>query len=439
MPRQEPFANPRFVTLVGLGRLQLGLIGPVFADLGYELLAVSLRPDGTAERIQKAGGYRVANRAAGGRYRELTVGQAATLAEGWAGTADKILVDRIARSKLVNFGMGYADDAVARAARFLLELVSYRRERGIVDELFVTCSDNPSGRVFAVEGIRRAFIELCLHLDPEECEKIWNDVKFHVFFVRTLSDRICPSRSIPGDGSPVVVLAEEYGRLVFDKTFCGIQPLLLRAELVPELATSSHMELERQEKFYTLSMAHSITAYLSTLLSPMPHTICKAMDNSEIDDAVRQALDDVAGAFSRSGASEDTSDFTDLATQAYKRLKNPHIDDEVRRVARDVPRKLGLDDRLVGPLVLVYETGFKVSEPLVSAVAAALAYAARYGSPVLPVLEGDTDTLALGGRLRDDDDERVVEGLLGMAAGQNAHLKKLRDEIIRKYRAFRSI
>jgi mannitol-1-phosphate/altronate dehydrogenase len=435
VPRPELFADPRYVTLVGLGRLQLGLIGPVFTDLGYELLAVSLKQDGVAERIQQHGCYKLISKSVGAKYREVPVAYASTLADDQAGRVDAAAMERIAHSKLVNFGMGYADDAVVRAARFLLELVRYRREHGIVEELLVTCSDNPSGRLFAVEGIRRTFIELCQRLEPEECEKVWNDVAFHVLFVRTLSDRICPARSVPDNGSPVVVLAEEYGRLVFDKGFCGIEPLLLKADSVHELATSSHMEFERQKKFYTLSMAHSIAAYLSTLVTPMPQTVFEAMRNSKIDNAVRQALKDVAAAFSRSGASEDSSDFTDLGTLAYKRLNNQDIDDEVRRVARDVPRKLGLDDRLVGPLVLVYETGFKVSKPLVSAVGAALAYAARYGS-VLPVFEGDTDTQALGERLRAGEEEKVVHDLLGMTGGRSAYLEKLRDEIILQYHAF---
>ena len=45
------------------------------------------------------------------------------------------------------------------------------------------------------------------------------------------------------------------------------------------------------------------------------------------------------------------------------------------RVAREVPRKLGRDDRLLGPLLLVLRTSFNLSVPLVAGVVYALVYA----------------------------------------------------------------
>ena len=61
---------------------------------------------------------------------------------------------------------------------------------------------------------------------------------------------------------------------------------------------------------------------------------------------------------------------------------NPHLRDTVERVGRDLPRKLGWDDRLIGTLRLALEQGV---EPRRYALASAVALSLLDGQ----VLEGE--------------------------------------------------
>lgn len=434
MVDREVFEIREDVTLVGLGRLQLGLVGPVLSNLGYNLLGVSLTTDEVAERLRTLQCYRISSTREGNPYFEVPIVDA-ELVDCGKPAAEARLMPSIARSTVLNLALGSAGDADQRAAEFLLLVLAYRRDKAIVKDMFVTCSDNPSGREFAVTRVLRKFIDLTLRLPDEEREAIWNDVPYHVHFVKTLADRICTHRIIPRDRSqPVQVVAETYGRLTFDSSFEETQPIVLKAGSVRELATSSNMEIERQKKLYTLSMAHSVAAYLGLSSKSEPKTIREAMDNPDIELSVRHALDAVAKALGGTGEGV-SEDWASLAQTTYRRLLNSDIDDGLQRVARDVPRKLGLDDRILGPLEAVFMRSFSLCEPLLNAAAGALTYAARYGESI-PQFEDDPSTVELGKRLRRGDVEDVISTILGTSMDAGQHLTQMAQAIMGRYDAF---
>ncbi len=393
----ELYKIRQYVVLVGLGRLQLGLIAPAFTKMGYEVIGVSLNNNEIVARLQKHSGYKITYNEDDRQGIEVRVAEAYF----YNRKSNRKALARAAKAKVVNFAMGQDDSAICSAASFLLDLEEYRREHGIVDMLFVTCSDNPVGQEFGIDRIRKELFVLLEKTDDDKRRKLFNDMSYHVRFIRTLADKICTYRDIPSRTiEPVRILAEEYGSIIFDNAFVGMQPLLLDTQKALEVNTSSNIDLERQKKFYTISMAHSMAAYLGLFVPAKFSYVVESVKVKDINLSVRLALEDVAEAFAiKSG--QPISDWKAYSLNVFKRLQNEEIKDELGRVARDVRRKLRPDDRLFGPLILVYETLFRINQPLVNTIALALLYAEKYGDE-FPHYENDPGTESLSNYLKEN-------------------------------------
>lgn len=125
-----------------------------------------------------------------------------------------------------------------------------------------------------------------------------------------------------------------------------------------------------ERKLFTLNTGHACIAYLA--YQKGIKDIAAATRDEEILSAVRLVWEETSALLI------DKYGFAPEAHQKYvataeKRFSNPHISDEVTRVARNPKRKLGPKDRLVSPALQLLERG-KSPTALAKTIGAALKF-----------------------------------------------------------------
>lgn len=123
-----------------------------------------------------------------------------------------------------------------------------------------------------------------------------------------------------------------------------------------------------ERKLFTVNTGHASIAYLA-YQKGIPD-ICTAMQDEEIVAAARSVWEET-GSLLISKYGFDSGVHADYVKTAEERFRNPHISDEVTRVARGPVRKLGAKDRLTGPAMQLLAQG-KVASALAKVIAAAL-------------------------------------------------------------------
>lgn len=176
-------------------------------------------------------------------------------------------------------------------------------------------------------------------------------------------DRIVPNQT---NENLLDVTVEPYYEWVVEKAFIqGDLPEIKGITYVDELGPY----IER--KLFTVNTGHATTAYLGSYHGHK--TIFEALQDKTILDMLNGALQESGQALIKAYG------FDVAAHEAYiqkiiGRFQNPHISDEVSRVARGPLRKLGPKDRFVRPASMYLEFTSAAPEYLSKAMAAALLF-----------------------------------------------------------------
>lgn len=125
-----------------------------------------------------------------------------------------------------------------------------------------------------------------------------------------------------------------------------------------------------ERKLYCVNMAHAATAYLGFLNGEK--TIQDTLKNHVIESIVKGALNETAQYFIKEYdiSSEEINIFIE---KILLRFRNKNISDDILRVGRSPVRKLGVNERLVGPTLRLYEKEYPVKY-MAMLVAAALLF-----------------------------------------------------------------
>ena len=196
------------------------------------------------------------------------------------------------------------------------------------------------------------------HLSPEVQKK----ADALIAFPNAAVDRIVP---IQHPEEKLRVAVEEYCELDVDATMIlGERPPIRGIHYVDDLGAY----IER--KLFTLNTGHASTAYLA--YQKGIEDIYHAMQDEEIVAAVRKVWAET-GELLIAKHGFDPAVHRAYVEKVESRFKNPHISDEVTRVARGPVRKLGAADRLVAPATQLIGMG-KEPEGLARIIAAALRF-----------------------------------------------------------------
>lgn len=143
---------------------------------------------------------------------------------------------------------------------------------------------------------------------------------------------------------PLLVWAEAYNTLyVAQDGFIGDIPQ------VEGVVARSNFDAYVDQKLFIHNLGHAVTAYMGYLVEPENTHIWSAIENEVVRGIAEAAMWESAHAL----ISEYPTEFNEQNQQTYiddlmKRFGNAYLGDTIFRVGRDVTRKLGFDERLIG-------------------------------------------------------------------------------------------
>ncbi|MEN6576695.1 MAG: hypothetical protein ABFD90_10155 [Phycisphaerales bacterium] len=178
-------------------------------------------------------------------------------------------------------------------------------------------------------------------------------------------------------------LVEEFNRILVSKaTIPGFTPG------IPVFIEKDDLLPFEEAKLYGHNAIHAMLGFVGTLKGYAKMT--ELADDKALMQVAREAfIQESGGALNRKYAALGDDLFTEAGYRHYaddllERMTNPHLADTTARAARDVVRKLGVNDRIFGTMALALEYGIEPKNMAMGAMAGAallLANATEYGLP----------------------------------------------------------
>ena len=214
-------------------------------------------------------------------------------------------------------------------------------------------------------------------------------------------DRIVPAQK---NDEKLLVKVEEYAEWDVDKKgMVGEIPEIKGMTIVENL----NAYIER--KLFTVNTGHASIAYLS--YQKGYRDISTAMKDEEIVNAARKVWAETSELLIDK-YKFDPAVHKKYVETAEARFSNPHLSDEVTRVARGPKRKLSPADRLVSPATQLIERG-KTPNALAKVIAAALKFD----------FEGDPEAVEVQTYIKENGMDSAIENFTG--AKKDSELFKL--------------
>jgi mannitol-1-phosphate 5-dehydrogenase len=156
---------------------------------------------------------------------------------------------------------------------------------------------------------------------------------------------------------PLLVFAEAYNTLILDrKGFKG------EVVDVPGLDPKDNIRAYVDRKLFIHNMGHAVCGYTSFVFRPANTYVWEAADDEEIREITRNAMHEAGDALIAEYPDEFTqSSIGEHIEDLLIRFRNKALGDTIYRLGRDLYRKLGHDDRLVGSLRLCEKHGITAS------------------------------------------------------------------------------
>lgn len=215
---------------------------------------------------------------------------------------------------------------------------------------------------------------------------------------------------------PLLVWAEAYNTLYVAKNgFIGDVPN------VDGIVARSNFNAYVDQKLFIHNLGHAVTAYLGFLIEPENLYIWSAIANDVVRGVVEAAMWESAHAL----ISEYPTEFDEQNQQAYiddliNRFGNAHLGDTIFRVGRDITRKLGFDERLIGAACMDMKN--KIT-PRYTALGIAAAFMFNAVDEKGQIFENDKKFL-------DELKENGLDYMLKNACGLNTNINEQKELII---------
>jgi mannitol-1-phosphate 5-dehydrogenase len=144
----------------------------------------------------------------------------------------------------------------------------------------------------------------------------------------------------------LLICAEAFNTLIVDKKgFKGELPN------VPGIEMKENMKAYVDRKLFIHNLGHSAVAYLGYVLNENLKYIWEAVEISEIEKITRAVMWESGQSLIKEYPQEfNEENQKEHIEDLLKRFKNIFLNDTIYRVGRDIQRKLGSEDRLIGAL-----------------------------------------------------------------------------------------
>ena len=347
--------KPRLV-LFGAGNIGRSFIGQLFARAGYEVVFVDI-DDRLVAELNRRGGYDVVIAHPDGH--ETTIGVQGVRAV--SGNDREAVAREIVDASIAATAVGAAAlPAVAELIRAGVEQRRHQRPGALLD---VILAENVHGAA--------AIVAEALASGPGGANN-----RAAVGLVETSIGKMVPI--VPFEVSardPLLVYAEPYNTLIVDANgFRGPIPD------VPDLRAVDNILAYVERKLFLHNLGHAAVAYVGFRSYPRIELIAEAIELAPVHSATRAAMtESVAALATAHPGTLDRASLEDHRDDLLARFANRALGDTVFRVGRDLPRKLGRDDRVVGAMRLAAEHELRF-DAIAEVYRAALGFAAQNAS-----------------------------------------------------------
>lgn len=228
-----------------------------------------------------------------------------------------------------------------------------------------------------------------------EAARAWFVVR--VGLVETMMRRICvsPSREAAEKDS-LAIVTNVYPTLVADAS-----SMKQDYSEFPFIEKTADMHREEERKLYTYNLVHATYAYVG--YAHGCRYTAESRDNAEIQ-ALAERVYRQSSAALRAKYKGIEQDLDKDEPMMWKYMVNPAIPDRVERICFDPMRKLGRNERIIGPCLMCLENGI-----FPDAILEVAAYALRYDAPSDPAAQHLQLELAKHGI------EKVLDSYCGLA------------------------
>ncbi|WP_347552687.1 mannitol-1-phosphate 5-dehydrogenase [Pseudalkalibacillus hwajinpoensis] len=361
----------------GAGNIGRGFIGKLLSQSGYEVCFVDINETVINELNQR------------NRYNVEILGQESEqiIVEGVKGINSKqnpdAVVDAIYQADLITTAVG--PTVLKLISSVIKEGISKRMKEGKVPINVIACENMIGGSTLLKNAVEEK-------LNAEERKMLDQ----YAGFPDAAVDRIVPNQK---HEDPLMVAVEPFYEWVVDQTMmAGQVPNIAGLTYVDDLAPY----IER--KLFTVNTGHAMTAYLGYQAGY--NTIKETLENKEIYADVKKALEESGELLQHKHGFDQTTHEAYIA-KILGRFENPHLVDEVTRVGRAPIRKIGPDDRLVGPARQLAELN-KEPNYLAKGIAAALRF-----DP-----EEDEDAVQIQKKIKSEGLSSAITSFTGVEEGE---------------------
>ncbi len=309
----------RTLLAFGAGNIGLSFVGQIFARSGYRVIFADTDAE-VLERLRRYDGYRVALLDPAGGSEELEISPVETVDARDTGAVGALLRDR----PLIATSVGL------RAFSDVVRSVADAAARAAVDPaaLDIVAAENihdPRSVALDVLGDNAPGIHACS------------------------VGKMVPFQERGASSGKIVVRAEAFNTLIVDGTdWRGPVP-----HDVPWIRVVENIEAWMDRKLYVHNLGHAACAWRARASDPEITTIAEAIARPSIERWTRHvmyaAVELVARAYPGAFV---PGDLQEHAEELLFRFGNAALGDTVERVGRDLERKLGRHDRLIGAMRL---------------------------------------------------------------------------------------
>lgn len=145
---------------------------------------------------------------------------------------------------------------------------------------------------------------------------------------------------------PLLIFAEAYNILI-----CDAKGFLNPVPDVPELDPQQNMKAYVDRKLFVHNLGHALCAYFAHLEDPSLEFTWQAVEHPTVGPAVRAGMMESAAALIAAYPEEfNDGNQCEHVDDLIERFANKALGDTIYRVGRDIRRKLGREDRVIGAL-----------------------------------------------------------------------------------------
>jgi len=396
----------RTILIFGAGNIGLSFIGQIFARSGYRVVFADIDSRITS-RLNRFGGYSVRHVGPSGEDEDIRIEPVETIDAG-----DRTAVGEVLQQKpLIATAVGARAFPIA-----LRQIADSATGTGRVDLL-------PSLDIIVAENLR----------DPAALAEETLETELPGIHACSVG-KMVPLQDRDPAGE-LVVRAEPFNTLVVDGTdWRGETPKDVRwVRLVEDI----HAWMD--SKMFIHNLGHSACAWRSRAASPGVARIADTLEDPRVFHHVRTVM--LAMARIVGAEYEDAFSSVDLAAHVedlLHRFSNRELGDTVERVGRDLTRKLGRDERVIGSMRLAAKyadrrPGTHDGPDALQVLAAVAQDASRFGLDGLASLPSDVALSVEAARdgigtviartagldARDPVDRRILDALEGAGVDED--------------------